>query len=464
MVPRLDGARIVDDFERYLGLVRGGVAGFIVFGGEVEPLREGIARLQAEASTPLIIASDLEQGLGQQVRGGTIFPPAAAVARAEEESPGIAREVFKCIAREAAYAGINTVFAPVLDVNTNPDNPIISIRAFSESAEVVSALSETMIRTFMENGVQPCGKHFPGHGGTSVDSHLALPLVDKSIAELEACELKPFRAAVSTGVPMIMLGHLSVPAIDPTGTPVSISKEAVRFLREDIGFKGIAVTDAMDMGGLGSFGAEEASLMALEAGVDILLHPEDPERLARELERSGREFDAARVEAFRKSLPSIPSSGLPLPLCESHSRKATKASIVVEGALRPLKNPFAVVLSDGDEDGAAFIEALKMRYPSLGYKFIKDNADDIEVPHGAELIVAVFSRVRAYKGGTPPWMRKALGSFGKKCKSGGKFWRAKPTWRPCRRHAQNMRLVGLRGGTTGSGKYFIDLNYLLDLF
>jgi beta-glucosidase-like glycosyl hydrolase len=420
MIPRLEGARIESNFNFYRDLVRGGVAGFIVFGGEMEPLRRGIERLQDEAELPLIISSDLEQGLGQQVDGGTLFPPAAAVARAERASPGLATEVFKCVAREAAYAGINTVFAPVLDVNTNPENPIISTRAFSDNSEEVSALGESMIRVFRESGVVPCGKHFPGHGDTSVDSHLALPRVEKSLEELEACELRPFRAARAAGVPMMMLGHLDVPALDPGGVPATVSGEVVRFLREEVGFAGLIITDALNMGGMGSLSAAEASLRALEAGVDLLLHPQDPEDLARHLERTGRDFDAARIRAFRKALPARLPSGPQPPLCEDLARQATRKAIEVAGALPSLKDPYVVVLSDGEEDGSEFVAALGKRFPHVRHRTVTDN-DVPEVPGGADLIVAAFSPVRAFKGGTPPWLSKALRILGKNARAAVSF-------------------------------------------
>jgi beta-glucosidase-like glycosyl hydrolase len=415
MIPRLEGEEIESNFDYYLGLVRGGVAGFIVFGGETESLRQGIERLQSEAELPLIISSDLEQGLGQQVKGGTLFLPAAAVSRAERASPGLAKEVFECVAREAAYAGINTVFAPVLDVNTNPENPIISTRAFSDNPEEVSALGESMIRVFSKNGIVSCGKHFPGHGDTSVDSHLALPRVEKSLEELEACELRPFRAACAAGVHMMMLGHLDVPALDPGRIPATVSREVVRFLREDVGFSGMVITDAMNMGGLASLSAAEGSLRALEAGVDLLLHPQDPEELARQLEATGRDFDAGRIRSFRKTLTTRPASGPPPPLCEGLSGKATRDAIEVVGALSSLRDPYVMVLSDGEEDGSEFIAALGRKYPRIGHRTVTDN-DDLDIPSGADLIIAVFSPVRAFKGGIPSWLSKALRTLGEKAR------------------------------------------------
>ncbi|MFH1014812.1 MAG: glycoside hydrolase family 3 N-terminal domain-containing protein, partial [Nitrospirota bacterium] len=176
IIARLNGRDIEKEFNYYLRLVKKGVAGFIVFGGELNTVRRGISELQKEADDRLIIASDLEQGLGQQIEGGTIFPPAMAVASAIKKDSSrftvhcsqlkLLRKVFKAIAIEARYAGINTIFAPVLDINTNPRNPIISTRAFGEDPESVSFFGCEMIKTFQSHGITACGKHFPGHGDT----------------------------------------------------------------------------------------------------------------------------------------------------------------------------------------------------------------------------------------------------------------------------------------------------------
>ena len=333
IIPRLNGKDIEKDFDYYLGLVKKGIAGFIIFGGKLEIVRQGISELQKEAERPLIIAADLERGLGQQIEGGTIFPPAMAIAAAiTPPVPPLAkggikggwgqvsgsrltllRKAFKAIAVEARDAGINTIFAPVLDINTNPKNPIISTRAFGEDAETVSFFGIEMIKALQANGIAACGKHFPGHGDTEIDSHIGLPLIKKDIQSLEKTELAPFRSAVKAGVKMIMLGHLKVPALDPSGIPVSLSEKAVRYLRDRMGFKGILITDAMNMGALtqdviarspekigttwqskneiASLSArndrieERASLMALRAGVDLLLHPTDTERVVSYLQQ-----------------------------------------------------------------------------------------------------------------------------------------------------------------------------------
>ena len=270
MVPRLNGQEIRERFSYYRSLVRKGVAGFIVFGGELETVRVYIQKLQEAAEIPLIVSSDLERGLGQQLNGGTHFPPAMAMATAyknrqrttgkgpkEHTSRDLAfiRKSFAAVAEEAKYAGINTIFAPVLDINTNPQNPIIAGRAFGEEPGIVSLLGTEMIRTLQKNGIAACGKHFPGHGDTSIDSHIKLPVLKQDMARLRRYELKPFMAAVAAGVRMLMLGHLGVPAIDPSGIPVSFSEKAVQFIRRSMGYDGILLTDALNMGGIGRFRA-----------------------------------------------------------------------------------------------------------------------------------------------------------------------------------------------------------------
>lgn len=394
MVPRLDGHK---DFERCLGLVRKGVAGFIVFGGELGPLKEGIERLQRDSGPPLIIASDLERGLGQQVSGGSVFPPAMALGGLP---PALRKKVFGVMASEAAYAGINVILAPVLDINTNPDNPIIAERAFGEEPRGVSRAAVEMIKALRRRGIMSCGKHFPGHGDTSTDSHIGLPAVDKSIEELNACELAPFKRAVEAGVDMMMMGHLSVPAIDPSGTAASLSEKAVKFLRKKMGFKGVIITDAMNMGAIGRYGKNEASLMALRAGVDILLHPDEPDETASFLKRNAPPISPKRLLAFRKRL--ITASPERPPFDESFAFEVAKAAIKTEGDFGPLREPCVLFLSDEKDSGIApFISALRERFPRI--RLLRRPPAS-----GGDIIVAVLSKTRAWKGGPAMRLRDSI--------------------------------------------------------
>ncbi len=444
LIPRLNGGEIEEKFSYYLDLVKKGVAGFIVFGGELETVRARLAELQAASHYPLIIASDLEQGLGQQIEGGTVFPPAMAIASAiTPPSPPLAkggnergvssklnllRKTFKAIALEARYAGINTIFAPVLDINTNPDNPIIATRAFGEDPATVSFFGCEMIKVLQRNGIIACGKHFPGHGDTEVDSHISLPVVRKGLHSLEQNELVPFKKAVGEGVDMIMLGHLSVPALDPSERPASLSDKAVAYLRDRMEFGGAIITDAMNMGGIGRYTEKEASLMALNAGVDIILHPSDPDAVAAYLlekncftsKTTSLSFPGLTGESRNALDARLRTSGMTYEEIDfaSHQRLSDELAgmaVTIEGKsdLR-LTKPFMIILKeDKVERGGHFANALKKRYAGFRYCSVMPG-DEIPwsaLPRGHDLLVGVFSQVKAWKGQTGAWVRRAVESL-----------------------------------------------------
>jgi len=416
IISRLNGNEIRKRFPYYLSLVRKGIAGFIVFGGEIEQMRRHVGKLQKDAGLPLIIASDLERGLGQQIKGGTLFPPAMALAKAFRKNVGAGRDLpllkktFEAFAIEARYAGINTIFAPVLDINTNPKNPIIATRAFGEDAEAVSLFGREMIRALQTLGIAACGKHFPGHGDTAVDSHIKLPVVTRSLRSLQTMELKPFKEAMRTGVKMIMLGHLSVPAIDPSGIPLSISERAVGYLRKRMEYGGIVITDAMNMGGIGRYSEEDASYRALNAGVDIILHPTEPERIASYLRTKRKVFHAERLQLFRKGLISLPARSLPrFDAYRDLSRRLTEKSITISGdyRIRMRSTPFLIILSDEEIDkSAVFINRLREGLPGLKYRIMRPGSEThkTDLPDGQPVIVAVFSETKAWKGGASGWL------------------------------------------------------------
>jgi beta-glucosidase-like glycosyl hydrolase len=418
IVPRLDGENIKDDFRRYLSLVRKGIAGFIVFGGELEEVRRYIKRLQEDARIPLIVASDLERGLGQQLRGGTLFPPAMALAHSCRNAKTgstdlrLLRRSFAVVADEACYAGINTILAPVLDVNTNPQNPIIAARSFGENAQTVSFFACEMIKTLQRHGIAACGKHFPGHGDTEIDSHIGLPSITRSMRGLERKELRPFQGALDAGVKMIMLGHLNVPALDPSGIPVSLSEKAVAYLREKMKYEGILITDAMNMGGIGKYPEERASLMALRAGVDIILHPSDPEAVVCRLERAGVFRGGGRLTWFRKGLLPVP--GALRPDFERHrtlSAILAKRAINVTGDFRLRGRTLLVLVNDEmEEKGKPFASRMRKLIPGLRIATVRRNSESktMKVPDNVSVIVAVFSDTKAWKGGASEWLYRQL--------------------------------------------------------
>jgi beta-N-acetylhexosaminidase len=254
---------------------------------------------QRRAKIPLLIGADFESGTAMRLDEGTSFPSAMAIGATGD--PKLAYAAGKTIALESRAAGVHWIFAPDADVNNNPDNPIINIRSFGEDPKSVAQFATEFIRGVEEHGALATAKHFPGHGNVSVDSHLSMPAVPGSHAELDKTELIPFRAAIAAGLSSIMTGHLSVPALesDPN-VPATLSRNVLtRLLRDELKFRGLIVTDAMDMGGITSlYTPGEAAVRAIEAGVDVVLLSANPDAAIAALEaavKSGR-ISAERID------------------------------------------------------------------------------------------------------------------------------------------------------------------------
>jgi len=265
--------KIRDDITRYH------VGGYHTFGGELLSAALLIQRMQELASVPLLITADLEGGTGLIFRGGTRFPKAMALAATFD--PESARRVGRVTALEARSIGVNINFYPVVDVNNNPLNPIINIRSFGENPQQVSRMAVAYIEGFQENGLIATAKHFPGHGDTSTDSHLQLPVIRVSRERLDQVELVPFKAAIRAGVGAIMTAHLVIPALDPgPAMPATLSERiSTDLLKQELGFDGLVVTDAMNMGGLRHhYGDGEAAVRAFSAGADLILFPSSIQR------------------------------------------------------------------------------------------------------------------------------------------------------------------------------------------
>ncbi len=277
-----------------------GVGGVIFFAGEAGPQAALTRRLQAEAALPLLIAQDMENGVGMRVAGATAFPPMMALGATGDAD--LAYAVGRQTAAEARALGVHVNFAPVADVNNNPANPIINVRSFGEDPAAVADLAVAALRGMQDGGLVATAKHFPGHGDTGTDSHYALPLLDFPRARLDSTELLPFRAAIAAGVQSVMTGHLAVPTLEPNAAlPATLSRRVVTdLLRGELGFEGLVVTDGLDMGGItNTFGIGEAAVRAVEAGVDLLLLTRD-EYVARDALRAalrdGR-LTEARIDA-----------------------------------------------------------------------------------------------------------------------------------------------------------------------
>ncbi len=254
--------------------------GVILMGRNIEPPAETsaqIARLQTLAHQrglpPLFVAVDQEGGRVQRL-GPPRYPKRPSQRETGAASdPDAARSAAREIGMELASLGFNWDFAPVLDVDSNPQNPVIGDRAYSSDPQTVAALGVAAVAGFQDDArILACGKHFPGHGDTDTDSHFALPTLRRSRAALDATELVPFRAAIQSGIAAIMTAHILFPALDPA-LPATLSPTILTgLLREELGFSGLIITDDLEMKGVADgWGAPEAAVLAVEAGADILL-------------------------------------------------------------------------------------------------------------------------------------------------------------------------------------------------
>lgn len=312
-----------------------------------------INRMQKAARVPLLMSADFERGASMRVAGTVRFPyPMAYNAAGDLEA---ARALGAATAREARAMGIHWVFAPVADVNNNPDNPIINIRSFGEDPEVVAKF----VAAFTEgahsdpaNYVLTTAKHFPGHGDVTADSHLEMPKLEAAADRIRGLELKPFESAIAAGVDTVMTAHMAVPALEPEEIPATVSSRILGgVLRDELKFRGLIVTDAMDMAGLTKmFTRGEAAVRAIEAGADMLLMPPDPEAAIEALVaavRSGR-ISPKRIDvSVRRVLAAKQKVGLarkklvdPEAIADAldHAEASLSALAVAEKAVTLLKD------------------------------------------------------------------------------------------------------------------------------
>ncbi len=301
------------------------VGGLIMSVGSPLEIAAKLNSLQRMSALPLIVGGDLEFGAGYRARGGyflpngidlggaVLFPPEMAVGATRDTM--LAYEQGRVTAIEGRALGFHIDFSPILDVNNNPANPVISTRSFGEEPALVAKLGAAFIRGVQENGMIATGKHFPGHGDTGTNSHLALPVVRVSRARLDSVELVPFNSAVKAGVGAIMTFHGSMPALDSSGAPGTLSHNVLTsLLRDEMHFHGLVISDAMDMRAvLDTYGAVNASQMAVAAGADVLLQPQD---VAQTIDavvagvKSGKYTEGRLDESMRRILAAKAKVGL----------------------------------------------------------------------------------------------------------------------------------------------------------
>jgi beta-N-acetylhexosaminidase len=292
------------------------VGGFTVSVGSPVEIAVKLDAMQRLSRVPLLFGADFEFGAGYRARGGwflpnaidlggaVVFPPQMALGATGDTA--LAYQQGRVTAIEGRALGVHIAYAPILDVNNNPANPVINTRSYGEDPVLAGRLGAAFIRGLQEHGMIATGKHFPGHGDTEVNSHLALPVVNVPRARLDSVELVPFRASVGAGVGAIMTFHGAMPALDSTGAPGTLSRRVLGdLLRGELGFEGVVISDAMDMRGvLDKYGAVEAAIRAVEAGADVLIQPVDARQTIDAVLQgisSGR-YDEARIDASVRRL------------------------------------------------------------------------------------------------------------------------------------------------------------------
>lgn len=255
------------------------VGGVVLFGKNItdpQQLDDFTGALHASMDTPLLIGIDEEGGSVARLANHNAFdlPRYESAAAVAAEGENAVRQMYQTIGGYLDSYGIDLDFAPDADVNTNPDNPIIGTRAFSDNPQTASRMVTAAVAGFEERHVLCCIKHYPGHGDTAEDSHKALAVTHKTWAELEACELLPFRAGIQAGTDLVMVGHIAAPEVTGNDVPASLSPQLVGSLRGELDYAGAIVTDSLAMEGItDQYSAGEAAVLAIQAGVDILLMP-----------------------------------------------------------------------------------------------------------------------------------------------------------------------------------------------
>ena len=389
--------------ERIRDCLRLGVGGFILFGGTAVAVAELTARLRAGSAHSILIGADLERGAGQQFRGLTQLPPLGALASLDDLL--VLYEAGRVTAAEARSVGVDWVYAPVADLAVEPNNPIVGTRSPGADPRAVARQVSAWVMGCEAGGALSCAKHFPGHGRTTTDSHLVLPTVRARERRL-AADLTPFAAAVAAGVPTVMTAHVAYPALDRSGTPATLSRKILTgLLRQRLGFDGLIVSDAMNMGGVvaaaGAGGA--AGIAAVAAGVDALLHPDDPEGLAGALVaahpsrlRPARVADALARVAGAAARAALLEPGDSSGAREWAAATARRVVVAVRGSAPALRGARVRVRAVDDDLGGPYPPPSRDAFTAaLRREGVEVSEGDTR---GARTLLAVYCELRAWKG------------------------------------------------------------------
>lgn len=388
-----EAGRIADSLEI-------GVGGFIIFGGTAESVRKLTADLLRRAGRPLLLAADLERGAGQQISGLTEFPPPMALASLGD--PTVVRWAAAVTAQEARAVGINWIFAPVADLDVLPENPIVQTRAFGDDPNEVATCVRQWIEGCQSAGALACAKHYPGHGRTAVDSHIALPVVEAPAAALRSSDLLPFTVAIESGVASIMTAHVAYPTLDDSNLPATLSRRLLGELRTKSRFEGLVVTDALIMdGALSGRRESDAAVQAVQAGADLLLYPNDPRRVRDALEASlasgslSRERLDQSLTRYERALATATAPTPPVTRGPYDSAEALADALLKTGMARgappTLVGPLDLVVVDDDIGGPYPPSPSDYVHRSLGPELIGRYS-------GGSRVVMIFAEPRAWKG------------------------------------------------------------------
>jgi beta-glucosidase-like glycosyl hydrolase len=419
-----------------------GVGGVLLFGGDLELTPPFLRSLREAAGRPLLVMSDVERGVGQQVDGCLRHPPSMAVGSLRD--PSAAYALGAATALECRRVGIDMALAPVLDLYNEPRNPIVGTRSFGEDPELVISLGIAWIEGCQEEGVLACAKHFPGHGRTLADSHDSLPRVEATAKELRTRDLAPFARAAAAGVAAVMTAHVAYPALDPDAspdTPATLSRRILTgILREELSYDGLVLTDALIMEGVRRGAGEgRAAVEALGAGCDILLCPTDHREIVQAVRDAvqsgaleGEAVDRAlrRLDAAHKVLRDRPTARDLSGMDEYRAYAMAKSAVTtlrdpgrrLPLAPAPAAGTLAVVLDDDDRPGRE--EPVLERREEFGAGILRRTPREPDPSEilgrcavAERVLVFLYGDVRAWKGraGLCPALAELLQAIEERC-------------------------------------------------
>ncbi|MCA1624247.1 MAG: glycoside hydrolase family 3 protein [Acidobacteria bacterium] len=409
------------------------LGGFIVFRGEANSIAALTNEMQRISKLPLLFAADYERGLRMQLRTGTPFTTNMGVGATGDTQAAYRQG--KIIAEEMRAIGVNWLFAPVADINNNPDNPVINIRSFGANPAKVGEFANALAKGVRDGNALATLKHFPGHGDTATDSHIGLAKISANKAQLGAVELVPFKTAINGGVDSVMTAHLAVPNVAGDDVPATLNpKISNDILRNELGFKGIITTDAMEMGAIKkNYSDEKSVVMAVKAGADIVLLPADAKKTIDAIEaavKSGELTEARIDESVRRLLSAKHRLGLTenrfvdltkVNLMVEKPENVREANITAERSITLLRNQnemlpinaekatktlFIVVAADDDAvEGIALIPEIQRRAPRakivrLDPRTTKDEYEKVldDAKKFESVVIAPFVKRAALKG------------------------------------------------------------------